>query len=97
MIPLLAFIAYLIHLYEIVVIAAVVMSWLIGFNVINTHNPFVRSLWQFITAVTEPFLRPIRRMLPQLGGIDISPIILLLACLFLRSVVIDGWLIPLFR
>lgn len=97
MIPLLAFIAYLIHLYEYIVIAAVVLSWLIGFNVINGHNPFVRSLSQFIAAVTEPFLRPIRHMLPDLGGIDVSPIILLLACLFLRSVVIDGWIVPLFR
>ena len=94
--PLLEFIAYVVSLYEIVVIAAVILSWLIGFNVINSHNAFVRSLWQAISAVTEPLLRPIRRMMPDLGGLDLSPIILLLALLFLRSVVIHGWLIPAF-
>ncbi len=96
MVPLLVFIAYVISLYEIVVIAAVILSWLIGFNVINAYNPFVRSLWQAVGAVTEPLLRPIRRMMPDLGGIDLSPIILLLALLFLRSVVIHGWMIPAF-
>ena len=97
MIGLLAFIAYVIHLYEYVVIAAVVLSWLIGFNVINTYNPFVRSLWQAITAVTEPLLRPIRRILPDLGGLDLSPVVLLLALLFVRWIVIYEWLIPALR
>lgn len=97
MIPLLLFIAYVIELYEYVVIAAVILSWLIGFNVINSHNPFVRSLWQGITAVTEPLLKPIRRVMPDLGGLDLSPVILLLACLFVRWVVIGGWMIPAFR
>ncbi len=97
MIPLLQFIGYVIGLYEIVVIAAVVFSWLIAFNVIHAYNPFVRSLWQALGAVTEPFLKMIRRVMPDLGGLDLSPIVLLLACPFLRSVVIDGWLIPAFR
>lgn len=96
MIPLLLFIHYVIDLYKWVVIAAVVFSWLISFNVINAHNPFVRSLWNALLAVTEPLLKPIRRMLPDLGGIDISPIILFLALIFVQSVVISGWLIPLF-
>lgn len=94
---LLMFIAYLINLYEYVVIAAVVMSWLIGFNVINAYNPFVRSLWQAITAMTEPLLKPIRRVMPDLGGLDLSPVILLLALLFLRWIVIGEWLIPALR
>jgi YggT family protein len=97
MIGLLLFIAYIINLYEYVVIAAVIMSWLIGFNVINTHNQFVRSLWQAITAVTEPLLRPIRRIMPDLGGLDLSPVILLLALLFVRWIVIGEWLIPALR
>jgi YggT family protein len=96
MIPLLSFIAYIIHLYEYVIIASVIFSWLLAFNVINGYNPFVRSLWNGLRAVTEPLLRPIRRYMPDLGGIDISPIILLLFCLFLRSVVIWGWLAPAF-
>ena len=90
MIELLRFIDYLIQLYVYVVIAAVIFSWLIGFNVINAHNPFVRALWQALMAVTEPLLRPIRRVLPDLGGLDISPIILLLACLFIQTVVLPN-------
>lgn len=97
MIPLFQFIAYVVHLYEYVVIAAVILSWLIGFNVINSQNPFVRSLWQAITAMTEPLLKPIRRLMPDLGGLDLSPIILLLACFFVRFVVIDGWIISALR
>lgn len=90
MIELLGFISYLITLYTYVVIAAVILSWLVGFNVINAYNPFVRSLWQAISAVTEPLLRPIRRMLPDLGGIDLSPIVLLLGCYFIQSVVLPN-------
>ncbi len=97
MVGLLLFIAYVINLYEYVVIFAVVLSWLISFNVINTYNPFVRSLWQAVTAMTEPLLRPIRRIMPDLGGLDLSPVILLLALLFVRWIVIGEWLIPALR
>ena len=97
MIPLFEFLAYVLHLYEYVVIAAVVLSWLIGFGVINTNTQFVRSLWQAITAMTEPLLKPIRRIMPDLGGLDLSPVILLLAILFIRWVVIYGWIIPALR
>ena len=90
MIELLGFISYLITLYTYIVIAGVVLSWLIGFNVINAHNPFVRSLWQALNAVTEPLLRPIRRLLPDLGAIDISPVVLLLACFFVQAVVLPN-------
>jgi YggT family protein len=93
MIPLLLFIDYLINLYVWVIIASVIVSWLIAFNIVNPYNPFVRSVWQALGALTEPLLRPIRRYMPDLGGLDISPIVLLLACYFLRSVVIQGWLI----
>ncbi|MEQ1615063.1 MAG: YggT family protein [Hyphomicrobiaceae bacterium] len=90
MIELLGFISYLITLYTYVVIAAVILSWLIGFNVINAHNPMVRSIWQAISAVTEPLLAPIRRMLPNMGGLDLSPIVLLLGCFFVQSVIIPN-------
>jgi YggT family protein len=93
MIPLLLFVDYLINLYEYVIIASVIFSWLIAFNVINAHNPFVRTVWQALGAVTEPLLRRIRRFMPDLGGLDISPVVLLLACFFVRFVVIRGWLI----
>ncbi len=96
MIELLGFISYLITLYTYVVIASVVMSWLIGFNVINAHNPFVRSLWNALNLATEPLLKPIRRMMPNLGAIDISPVVLLLACFFVQSVVLPN-LAKIFR
>ncbi len=90
MIELLGFISYLITLYVYIVIASVIMSWLMAFGVINAYNPMVRSIWQGLNAVTEPYLRPIRSLLPNMGGIDISPIILLLACTFLQSVVLPN-------
>jgi YggT family protein len=91
------FIIYVIELYKWVVIAGVILSWLITFNVVNIHNPFVRSLWEALNKMTEPVLRPIRRMLPDLGGLDISPIILFLGLIFLQSVVLDDWVRSLGR
>ncbi|HEX5997966.1 MAG TPA: YggT family protein [Hyphomicrobiaceae bacterium] len=90
MIRLLDFISFLIGLYIWVIIASVVLSWLIAFNVINAYNPFVRSLWGGINALTEPLLRPIRRVLPDMGGLDISPMILWIGCLALQYVVIEN-------
>ena len=90
MIELLGFLSYLITLYVYVVIAAVVFSWLVAFNVINPHNDFVRTIWQALNALTEPLLRPIGRVMPDLGGLDLSPIILLLGCMFIQSVVIPN-------
>ena len=75
------------NLYTWLIIASAILSWLVAFNVINTRNDLVRSIWQFLHQVTEPVLRPIRRILPNLGGIDISPVILLLL-IFL----IQGWI-----
>jgi YggT family protein len=90
LIRVLNFISYLITLYTWVVIASVILSWLMAFNVVNAYNPFVRTLWNALNAVTEPLLRPIRRMMPDLGGIDLSPIILLLGCYFVQSVVLPS-------
>ena len=90
MIELLGFISYLITLYTYIIIANVIMSWLMAFGVMNAYNPVVRSIWQAISAVTEPLLRPIRNMLPNMGGIDISPIVLLLACYFVQSVILPN-------
>src|SRR5262249_26124220 len=90
MIRLLDFISYLIGLYMWVIIASVILSWLIAFNVLNPYNQFTRSLWQGFNALTEPLLRPIRRMLPNMGGLDISPMILWIACLGVQYVVIEN-------
>ena len=87
---LLHFISYLIDLYWYVIIASVIMSWLLAFGVVNAHNPTVRGVWQGIQALTEPLLRPIRRILPDMGAVDISPIVLLLLCSFLQIVVIGN-------
>jgi YggT family protein len=75
------------ELYTWVIIAVAVLSWLLAFNVINYHNDLVRSIWNGVNAVTEPLLRPIRRMLPTMGGLDISPIILLLIIFFIQRVI----------
>ncbi|MGE0409909.1 MAG: YggT family protein [Amphiplicatus sp.] len=77
-----AVIAYIFNavaqLYIVVIFVSVIMSWLIAFNVINRHNQLVDAIWRTCLALTEPLLRPIRNMLPSLGGLDISPIILLI-------------------
>jgi len=96
MIPLLSFIAELIWLFEIVIIAAVIFSWLIAFNVINRHNQFVQSLYRALLAVTEPLFERLRVFMPDLGAIDLAPLVAFLICEFLREVVIWGWLIPYF-
>ncbi len=71
-------------LYIWVVILSVILSWLVAFNVINTRNAFVNQVGEFLYRATEPALRPIRSYLPSLGGIDISPLILLLLLQFAR-------------
>ena len=75
------------QIYIWFVIAAVIMSWLIAFNVVNTRNQFVAMVADFLFRITEPALRPIRRFMPNLGGIDISPIILFLIIIFIRYVI----------
>ena len=67
------------------IILSAVFSWLYAFNVVNPRNQFVGTVGNFLFRVTEPLLRPIRRVLPDLGGIDISPIVLLLILFFVRQ------------
>ena len=74
-------------LYTWVIIGVAVLSWLLAFNIINIHNDFVRSIWNGLNALTEPLLRPIRNVLPAMGGLDISPIILLLVIYFLQRII----------
>lgn len=83
--PFFSLIDAVLQLYTVVVFAMVIMSWLIGFNVINRHNKFVDTVWRTLIALTEPVLRPIRNMMPNLGGLDLSPVILLLGVFFLRE------------
>ncbi len=96
MIPLLNFLAMVITLYMWVIIISAILSWLIAFNVINRHNQVVYMIANSLQRLTEPALRPIRNVLPDFGGLDISPVVLILVLIFLRDVVIQGWLYPAF-
>ena len=87
MYALLNLILRILDLYSYVIIAMAIMSWLLAFDVINFRNDVVRSIWTFLNALTEPLLRPIRRILPNLGGIDVSPIILLLLLMFVQELI----------
>jgi YggT family protein len=72
-----------------IILASVVLSWLFAFNIVNVNNPTVRQISYGLSRVTEPLLSPIRRILPNMGGLDLSPIILLLGLEFLRRFVIE--------
>ncbi len=84
--PIFGLIDIVLGLFVWILILAVVMSWLISFNVVNTTNRVVYMISDFLYRITEPVLRPIRRFLPNFGGLDISPIVLLLVIWFLRDV-----------
>jgi YggT family protein len=75
------------QIYIWLLIAAAVLSWLVAFNVVNVRNPVVAAIGDFLYRITEPALRPIRRRMPDLGGIDISPVILILIIIFIRYVI----------
>jgi YggT family protein len=76
------------QIYIWLLIAAAVLSWLVAFNVVNTRNQVVHMVGEFLYRITEPLLRPIRSMLPHLGGIDVSPVILILLILLLQNIII---------
>ena len=77
----------ILDLYVWIIIISAILSWLIAFEVVNTRNQFVYAVYNALHQLTEPFLRPIRNFMPNLGSIDISPIILLLAIFFLQRVI----------
>lgn len=77
-------------LYWWIIIASAIFSWLYAFNVVNSRNQFVGTIGNFLFRATEPVLAPIRRIMPNLGGIDISPIIVLLILFFLRQFILTS-------
>jgi YggT family protein len=91
MTSLLILIDKVIDIYTWIVIASAIASWLVAFGVVNTRNQVIRWVIDFLYRITEPALRPIRRVLPNLGGVDISPVILLLGLFFLRSLLWEYW------
>ncbi|GAA0573882.1 YggT family protein [Caenispirillum bisanense] len=85
--PLLQVVSIALNLYLWALIISAVMSWLVAFNVINTHNRFVYTVGDFLHRITEPALRPIRSVVPVMGGVDLSPMVLILIIIFLQGVI----------
>ena len=94
---LLFFVAYCIKLYMWVFIIDVILNWLVSLNVINTSSHFVYLIGTALRRLTNPVLQPIRRRMPNLGGIDVSPVIAILGLVFLRDVVVLGWLMRILQ
>lgn len=90
MLELLGFISFLLRLYVYVLIAAAVLSWLVAFNVVNMHNDIVRAVANLLYQLTEPVLRPIRNILPNMGGLDLSPVVVILIIIFIQSVILPN-------
>jgi YggT family protein len=82
--PIAALLIVVLDIYKWIVIASVIVSWLTAFNVINSQNNFVRSLLHILYVLTEPVFRPIRKIIPPIGGLDLSPIIVFLIIWFLQ-------------
>ena len=82
--PIAALLIEVLEIYKWIVIAAVIVSWLTAFNVINQYNNFVRTVLRILIALTEPVFRPIRRLIPPVGGLDLSPIIVFVIIWFLQ-------------
>ena len=78
----------ILKMYTYVIIVVAIMSWLVAFNVINLYNNVVRSIWNGLNALTEPVLRPIRNILPNFNGLDLSPLVLLLLIFLIQDVII---------
>ena len=82
--PIAALLIEILEIYKWVVILAVIVSWLTAFNVINMHNNFVRTVLRVLMAVTEPVFRQVRRVIPPVGGLDLSPIVVFVIIWFLQ-------------
>lgn len=80
-------VAMILELYKWVFIIMIIMSWLFSFNVINSSNQLVSTIWRIVNALTEPVLAPIRKIMPNMGGLDLSPIIVFIGIFFLQSFV----------
>jgi YggT family protein len=91
MTSLLWLISTVINLYVWCIIISAIMSWLIAFNIVNTQNRIVYLIGDTLHSITAPLLQPIRRFMPNLGGIDVSPIILILSLFFIRSLLFEYW------
>ncbi len=82
-------VSQIIELFIWMLIIQAILSWLITFGIINTNSSFVNLIGRFLYNITEPFLKPIRNLLPELGGIDISPVVLILLLIFIRNLMFE--------
>jgi YggT family protein len=73
-----------------IILIQAILSWLIAFNVINTYNETVRQIWEALKKITEPFYRPIRRILPDFGALDLSPLVVLLILYILSNIIVPA-------
>ena len=87
-VPLLNLLTTVIDLYVMALIISVILSWLVSFGIVNSYNRFVAIVGEFLYRITEPLLAPLRRILPNLGGLDLSPLVLILACYLVKGIVI---------
>lgn len=91
MASILALILTIIRIYTWIVIASVIFSWLYAFNVVNPRNQFIAMIGSTLYKLTEPVLRPIRNVLPDLGGLDLSPLVLLLGLWFVQTLIYNNY------
>ena len=95
LIPLVQIVDYLLWILLWIIIIQAILSWLIAFNVINTHNDFVRQVLYALNRMTEPLYRPIRRIMPDFGAIDLSPMVVILLIVIVRNYLLPGLVMSL--
>jgi len=89
------FLSPLVNLLIFLIFIRVVMSWLVGFGIVNIHNPTMRQIYQIIEALTEPIMGPLRRIIPPIGGLDLSPIVAFFGLSWLNGYVLNQLLFPM--
>ena len=90
-VQLIEIVKYVVNIYVYVIIVWVVTSWLVAFDVINLRNNFVRMIYDVLNRLTDPVMRPIRRILPSLGGLDLSPLIVFILLMFIQRLLLEYW------
>ncbi|HYV89029.1 MAG TPA: YggT family protein [Candidatus Polarisedimenticolia bacterium] len=89
MVSLVLLVDWVIQIYIWILIASAILSWLVSFDVVNRRNPLVNRVGQFLYQVTNPVLQPIRRVLPLIGGVDLSPLVVILLLWFIRNLLFE--------
>lgn len=87
--PLIQVVVIALDLYIWAIIISAILSWLVHFGVVNPSNQFIRMIGEFLWRITEPAMRPLRRLIPNLGGIDVTPVIVILLIFFIQRVLMN--------